>query len=188
MKTHVTRMVWENFSEYPPSKIDELGNRHPPHEVDLSLTQMATNGVLIERTIFREKGLRFDNSYGLTGGGDIEFFQRAKKAGAVLGQTEDTTIIEWEQKSRRGIRAALRKGFQGGTIKTRLDQAEGHSLARCGIGGAWLLMTGFVAVPIHFALGKGVRKALRRTAKGAGILAGLTGYRYGYYRSVRSSN
>jgi succinoglycan biosynthesis protein ExoM len=184
VKSNVLELPREHFGDYDDRAIQELQRSHFSPRRDTGVRKLATNGVLISRRLPDELGMRFDPAFALTGGEDHDFFNRARLNGARLAITYETIAFEWRPESRRNLRAHVRSGFCVGVCTARLRHVEGRSTASCMGRGLRLLMTGLLALPAGIWRASELNKTAKRTAKGAGLLAGLCGCRFEHYRVV----
>ena len=187
MKSSVVLEKVEDVTDLHTKDVSSISQTRLGDSIEKGLKTVATNGVLISRRVFGEMQLTFDPSYSLTGGGDTEYFLRARARGATLGHTHRAVAVEWLPTSRLGLMATLRTGVVRGTTKVRCRHLEGVSAIRCFASGSWFLLSGLVALPVG-TLSRSVRdKAVKRLGKGMGLLATLLGVRYLYYRKVAES-
>jgi succinoglycan biosynthesis protein ExoM len=184
MKSSVRMLPREHFGDYDHRAIQELLRLHVSSRRDTSVKVLATGGVLISRRLFDELGMRFDPDFALTGGEDRDFFYRARLRGARLATTHETIAFEWRPESRRSLRAEVRRGFHGGVGMARLRHFESRSTVSCLGLALRLLVTGLVVLPVRLWRPSKLKSAAKRMAKGAGILAGLCGWRFEQYRVV----
>jgi succinoglycan biosynthesis protein ExoM len=184
MKSKIVGLSREEFARHESEGIEDLQRQFASSRRDTGIKTLGTGGVLIGRRIFEELGLRFDPGFALTGGGDHDYFNRARLRGARLAITHETVAFEWWPENRRDFRAHLRRGFHLGVCSARLRHVENRSAASCLRRGLWFLLSGFVVLPASMWLPRKRRTTARRIAKGAGLLAGLAGYRFEYYRTA----
>jgi succinoglycan biosynthesis protein ExoM len=184
MKSKIVGLSREDFARHEREGIESLQRQFASSRRDTSIKTLGTGGVLICRRIFDELGLRFDPRFALTGGGDHDFFNRARLRGARLAITHETVAFEWWPESRKNFRAHLRRGFHLGVCSARLREVEARSTISCLRRGLWFVLSGLLMLPASIWLSPKRRAAAKRIAKGAGLLAGLAGYRFEYYRTA----
>jgi succinoglycan biosynthesis protein ExoM len=184
MKSSLKGLPREHFARYDQRAIQELLRIHTSSRRETGVMTLATGGVLISRRIFAELQVRFDPGFALTGGEDHDFFHRARLRGARLAVTHETIAFEWWPEDRKNLRACARRGFYLGVCSARLRHVEDRSTASCLVRGLWFLATGLLTMPAGLWLRSKLNSTTKRAAKGAGLLAGLCGYRFEYYRAV----
>lgn len=151
----------------------------------------ATNNLLLDLTQIRRFGLRFDEAFGISGGGDTHFTTGILAHGGRLVWCREAVVSEVVPASRLTRKWLLTRALSYGTTdsRVRLSRAEGvrqraavrlwcwrQGLPRIGVGGArWLLGTALRS-DRHNALG------LQTMLRGAGLVAGSFGYAYHRYR------
>ncbi len=152
------------------------------------MKNVATNNVLIHRSVFNEFKQPFDERFALSGGSDTHFFFRVYNKGYKMVWANDAIVYEWVPSSRANVKWLLRRAYRVGTtlslcerdiypsIKTRLTRI---------IKGFGRVVLGMVSIPITLLLGKHVViQNLRKTYLGAGFLAGIFGKRYAEYKQI----
>jgi GT2 family glycosyltransferase len=184
MKSSVRMLPREHFGDYDHRAIQELLRSHVSSHRDTSVKALATGGVLISRRLFDELGIRFDPDFALTGGEDLDFFHRARRRGARLATTHETIAFEWSPESRSDLLGNVRSGFRSGVCRAHLRHVENRSAASCLRRGLWYLVSGILGLFASIWRPSKLNLTAKRVAKGAGVLAGLCGYRFEYYRVV----
>lgn len=126
--------------------------------------------------------MRFDESFGRSGGEDQEFFSRLHAAGGLIVFSADAVIVETVPASRMQVAWLVKRHFRIGTTLARIDRASGRfmgrllkSLARMANGVAKL------AVSPLGGMGAFV-SGLTQMARGLGGILGLFGARVRIYR------
>jgi hypothetical protein len=156
----------------------------------------ATNNLLLDMTVVRRLGLRFDVDFGLTGGSDTLFTRRLGAAGVPMIWCDEAVVTDRVPASRMTREWVLRRAFRSGNSASRVDltlagsaaarlrarcRAFAHGLPRVAGGAArWLIGT-VVRSARHQAAG------LRTAARGAGMLSGAVGVVYAEYRRAVSA-
>ena len=146
-----------------------------------------TGNLMFRNTLIREHGLRFDLFYNQTGGGDIDFSQRAYACGYRAAWINEAIVVEYLPAERRTLRYRLYRDFSVAATNVH------HHKRRRGILSAWCkyplqslgkYACGLIALPIHLLTRQPERtaKALDKLAAGTGYLAGLIGARPQRYR------
>jgi len=88
-----------------------------------------TGGVLISKDVFRRLGVQyFDETFGLTGGGDKEFFYRLGKKGARFVFDSDAVCYEYYNADRLTHDWAQRRAERIGNAEARLKLKNGDNL------------------------------------------------------------
>jgi GT2 family glycosyltransferase len=80
----------------------------------------STNNVLLKARIFRELGTRFDTRFGLAAGEDLDFFIRAKKAGAVFAFASEAAVLERVPLSRLTLRWRFSRWINFSSVNVKM--------------------------------------------------------------------
>ncbi len=81
----------------------------------------ATGNTLVRRKkVFDDLRLRFDASYGLTGGGDTHLFKRARDGGAKLIWCDEAEVYEVVIENRLNVEWLAKRAFRGGQVYSRI--------------------------------------------------------------------
>lgn len=151
----------------------------------------ATNNLLLDLATIDRLGLRFDDQFGLSGGGDTMFTRTLHARGGTLVWCDEAVVIDIVPASRVTrdwvMRRALRSGSSWSATSIKLASASrarvgvrarltGKGLARLAGGGARV-----VGGAATRSLSRRVR-GMRTVARGAGMLLGAWGYVYAEYR------
>lgn len=155
-----------------PSPIRESGIRY-----------VATNGVWISARLFREMGLRFDETLRFLGCDDTAYFLEAYRRDAKMVATSEVFAQEIVMRDKQSLRWLARRSFRGGVSRATLRLGD-RSRAYYGTSGfAQLLYYGGLAVLLvwHQRLATG---RLLRAIRAAGILWGAIGGTFDEYRRV----
>jgi succinoglycan biosynthesis protein ExoM len=151
-------------------------------------THAATNGVLFKASLVDRMGapLRFDERFGLVGGGDRDFFRRAFHAGARIVWTPEAVSTESVPASKLTFRAQITRTYYGAIVAARQDHSyygliptlKGSAVKTMGalVGGLLAILLAPVAA-LHEERGgrKQLLKGSKRLATAAGIVVGLLG-------------
>jgi GT2 family glycosyltransferase len=113
----------------------ELYRRHPVFEPAYSASgpvQMiyGSGNCLITRIAFDRLGAFFDPRFNFLGGGDTEFFTRAKAAGLRFLWAQDAIVREMVGRERVTPAWILQRGLRIGAINYRIDRLQARSLAK----------------------------------------------------------
>ncbi len=156
-----------------------MGNAEPTGPIDLI---NGTTGVLISAKLLKANDWpTFDAAFGLTGGGDTEWFSRLKSLDARFEWVSDAHVIETVPPSRASLKWFLKRRYRYGIDDIRIDRIHGTSASRLA------LMTqalGFLAlspfyVPLLFTGRRYVW--LGRFARAWGRLCALFGAKFDEY-------
>jgi succinoglycan biosynthesis protein ExoM len=140
----------------------------------------ATGNVLIARHVFPPSGEPFSTAFGLNGGEDTHFFERALRQGHVIVWAEDAVATEKVPLSRMNLRWLLRREYRrGNTLSVclrdlydspvRRARRVGQGLYRIAQGAGLLLVGGVRGRKV-------ATDGLLRMYYGAGLLSGLFGH------------
>lgn len=124
----------------------------------------------------------FDPSFGLTGGGDKEFFTRLAKAGARFAWSRDAVVHERVPASRLTVKALMRRAFGIGGSDYRIDRLHGGAgAARSHLVRSVVLLAAAPMLAPALLMPATRLWLLRRFARAAGRLAAARGHRLRYY-------
>jgi glycosyltransferase involved in cell wall biosynthesis len=161
-----------------------------------AMTEAATNNLLLDLTLIRPLGLRFDEKFGLTGGSDSMFTRLLVARGGVIRWAQDAVVVEQEEAARFTRRWVLMRTFRFGNTAARVDMALAGSRSRRLVARARMCLRGGVRVAGgvgHWAWGTLSRslphraRGLRTAYRGAGMIAGATGYAHDEYGRRRAA-
>jgi succinoglycan biosynthesis protein ExoM len=158
------------------------------------LPAAATNNVMFRTDLVIEKKLRFDITLSLMGSEDVFFFKKLKEGGATIKWSFFPMVIETVPWERITFRAHAKKSFrrgitivESGRLFDRRFKRRKYikkALRRGVIG-----LAKIIAAPVAIAYGhNGVMHAMmsgtRNLSESFGILAGLKGFKYEYYKKT----
>lgn len=148
----------------------------------------ATNNVLINCAALRNvANPTFDDAFGLTGGGDKEFFTRLKKAGVSFAWASDARAFELVPQSRMTTGWILRRNFRIGIDDLRIAKMHEGRLSAARKSAEALAVLAAVPVTAPALLVPRWRlRMLRRWSRAVGRMSGLFGRRYGEYALLRA--
>ncbi|MEM8786019.1 MAG: hypothetical protein AAGF19_09210, partial [Pseudomonadota bacterium] len=139
----------------------------------------STNNVLISKSIFIERGLRFDEGFGLSGGSDTEFFVRSRTEGARFAIAPDALVHEEVPLARLHWRWRLGRIISRSNAQVRIRIKHGgywRSFARYLPRGVWLVLAAIVTLPGLLGPSFTAReRVLKRFGSGVGMLKALIG-------------
>ena len=160
------------------------------HPTGVTVPGAATNNLLLDLATVRILGLRFDESFGLTGGEDTLFTHELVHRGGQIRWCDEAEVIEPVPAGRINRRWVLRRTFRAGTSWARMELAIADGRFFSVRRRVSLLVRGSVKLSIGMLiLAEGVaRRNVARQARGtcvatsyAGMLAGTFGYTYEEY-------
>ena len=112
----------------------------------------ATNNVIFSTKIITEKKIRFDERFAMSGGSDIDFFQKASRSGSILIWTNKALVYEKIPGSRLNLKWQYQRAFRVGAANTYSSVQQrgfGYAVKRYALkilarvlGGPLLLITG----------------------------------------------
>jgi glycosyltransferase involved in cell wall biosynthesis len=145
-----------------------------------------SGNVLISTHVLRESGLRFDESYRLTGGSDIVFFKQVYEAGYRMIWADEALATEWIPKSRATLKWLAMRNFRIGALEVRNFSALRR--LRAGSIGLVRIVVGAACAVALFPFARHLSaKAVRWASYGVGLLYGITGKKFDEYRKVREA-
>lgn len=163
----------------------------PEFHTGTLLNNSPTSNVLIAAAVFKAIP-RFNQQFQLTGGEDTHFFLSARRAGFLIGWSQEAVVYEAVSRKRANLRWILHRGFQGGNSwvlsESLLCTGARFRIARfckaCGH-----IARGLAASALSVFVSRGLAvKHLREVFLGAGMLAGLFGHKYQAYDSAKPSS
>jgi succinoglycan biosynthesis protein ExoM len=88
-----------------------------------------TTSILLSRTVYSQfEGCRFNPSYGLTGGGDKEFFTRLKTLGALFSFSSNAISHEYFGETRLTVDWAKQRSYRIGSADMRIIKDGNNTL------------------------------------------------------------
>lgn len=130
----------------------------------------------------------FDERFQLTGGEDSHFFLRARRAGFKIVWSQEALVSETISHGRANLRWILHRGFQIGNswvlCERSLDGRPQVCFSRF-VKASGHLLIGASTAPLSLFQGRAsLAKSFRKACLGAGMLAGVFGYKYSAYESA----
>ncbi len=150
----------------------------------------ATNNLLLDVRAVADLQLRFDLRYGLTGGSDNLFTRQLVARGGRLIWCAEAVVIDVVPAQRLTRDWVLRRTFRmgNGTALVARDMASTRSgsvatLIRLLGSGVLRVLAGCARILVGVLIGSLAQRAsgARNLARGAGLLAGATGFTYAEY-------
>jgi succinoglycan biosynthesis protein ExoM len=142
---------------------------------------VATCNVLFKTRVFDDGVGGFDETLGLTGGEDSDFFLRVANAGYPIVWIDSAIVHEWNPPTRTRTRWILRRAFNVGNNWAGFKQNLRPS-ARMALRG---LAKGLLLLPVSVVRGRHeVVSSMELVATGVGYLVGKSGLRFERYRKT----
>ena len=146
-----------------------------------------TGNVLVCQKTINKMRKHFDPEFGLSGGGDTEFFHRLNATGAKMVWCDSAVVYEIVPLSRMTIRWLVLRAFRGGQVHSRIYVAHVGFLRR--IPWAMKRLSYFVVaalfLPFSWLGGKSVFvKTLQKMFANMGQLTGHSRFRYNEYKRL----
>lgn len=172
----------------PQWVIDAGFHRRPVYREGELLDYARTSNVLVCAQAVLQHSEPFPPSMALTGGEDTYFFARARSEGHTIRWSSAACVSEYVPVSRARLGWLVRREFRRGSTLSvclrLLSPSPSRALRRAAHGGLQMLV-GLVSLGGAVLTGRtGLTRALRRTAFGAGMLVGLTGWQVPEYRQA----
>lgn len=143
-----------------------------------------TTGVLIATKVVKASDWpQFDAAFGLTGGGDKEWFSRLKSRGARFEWVADAHVVEAVPSSRANLKWLLKRRFRYGIDDIRIARIHGTRAFRFALTASALRL--LALSPLYLPRLFTVRRYywLGRYAQAVGRLAALFGVKFYEYAS-----
>jgi succinoglycan biosynthesis protein ExoM len=160
------------------------------------ITVAATNNLLLDLDVVRRLGIRFDDRYGMSGGGDTHFTRSLVAAGARMIWCDEAVMIDHvpsERLTRAWVLArAQRMGNTEVVIDIDLADTPGQRMSRRlkGLGRGSVRYVGGHAQRLGGRLGRSLpreARGARTAARGRGMLRGAVGHRVHEYERPQPS-
>jgi succinoglycan biosynthesis protein ExoM len=146
----------------------------------------STNNALMTRRVL-DQVPGFDDGFQLTGGEDIHFFLRARRAGFQIVSSDEAVVVERIARDRANLSSLLRLAYRGGNcytlVECSLDDRFSTRLLRLGRA-CGRLCAGAAGMGTSLVRGRiSAVRAMRGFCRGLGMLTALVGVRYQAYKS-----
>lgn len=92
----------------------------PRRSSGLTNAYSGTGNVLLDLAAVRSTAVRFDTTYGRSGGEDTEFFFQLRRAGCSVAWCDEALVWEQVSAERATVRWLLQRSFSGGNIYARI--------------------------------------------------------------------
>lgn len=184
----VTGPALPKFEQGVPDWVIEGGfferERHP---TGTPLPAARTSNVLIRGEVLERCGIRFDETYGMNGGDDSDFFMRLKKQGCSIVWADQAVVEDLVPRSRATapwlLRRSLRVGSSYSVAEGKIYGSHRLKALRLLKGLAHvcrgLAVTVFGVIKLHRVT---VVEGGRSVMLGLGMIGGTTGWLYQEYR------
>ncbi len=178
------------FIESPPAwAVEGRFFESPRRATGTPIDKAATNNVLVRCETLERMDRLFDESLGLQGCDDTEFFRRVAREGHRMVWADDAIVYECIPATRTTLRWLLLRAYRlaNGRGNPELRRLEGVTRSWVFVNGLKCLARGAVSLTLAVALRQGAAArihALLRLAGGMGWLTGLFGLRYREYVRV----
>lgn len=176
----------------PPWMVEDLARRSAKmvRRAEASpKAKLSTRNLIMSVRLADELGLRFDDSFALSGGSDIDFFYRAHLAGAKNLWTNRGRVRETIPRARLELGFQLQRAFRsaaGTTHSRRRIHGVGRTLLRTLPKIVDRLVRGLLLLVTTGLFSRRRRVvALRTLASGVGHVAGLLGITGEQYRRIQ---
>jgi glycosyltransferase involved in cell wall biosynthesis len=178
------------FMEQPPAwAVEGCFFDSPRSATGVSIDKAATNNVLVCCDTLERMDRLFDESLGLQGCDDTEFFRRVARDGHRMIWANDAVVYECIPATRTTLRWLLQRSYRlaNGRGNPELRRLEGVTRSWVFVNGLKCLARGAVHLVLAIVLRRGAVArihALVKLVSGAGWLTGLLGLRYREYARV----
>ena len=160
----------------------------PRYATGQHLQFAGTGNVLIRSALFWQRGLNFNERFGLGGGEDADFSTRAVHTGLKIVWADEAIVYESVPPSRANARWILQRAYRVGNSTTWCEtEMTSRTTARVirAVKGSGRVVQGLLLSLPSLLIGRhALVKALQYVFRGAGMLAGLAGSRYEEYRTT----
>ncbi len=162
-------------------------NSRHDQEGDFGLPKgVATCNVLIKRTVVEALGADgpvFSPDFAHTGGGDKDFFIRARKKSAVFASAHDSIVNRDYEDFRLSLRGLVKRGFKNGCSQMNLTRRHGTraKLREKGAKALLRLPVKVISLPLFIFSKSRLLRQLYRLSKDVGLVYGFTGRTFHYY-------
>ena len=120
--TSLERIVWKGLV-HRQARVERAAKRRWDRGRD-GLVKVVTNNWLVDLSLIRSTGLKFDESLGFSGGSDTLFFRQAKLNGARSGWAPEAFVSEFMPKARLCLVYQFRRGRDHATANYRKKYAQ----------------------------------------------------------------
>lgn len=174
----------EPVFEVPPSEVARqfwIPRMHA--EGPIEVIQSTANCLVSTRDMFKLNWPKFDQSFGLTGGGDTEWFRRIRLRGATFAWSEKASTQETVPASRTTTRWALTRRFRSANQAVRIERLHGNHkwLVKQATRSAARLLMSPLRIPELFTARRS--EVIASWASAAGNLTAIVGIKFREYAS-----
>lgn len=145
-----------------------------------------SNVLLSRRALVGFGNQRFDDAFGLTGGGDKEFFTRLKKRGAIFAWASKAIAYEHVPEARLNTRWILRRNYRIGVDDVRIAlMHEGALSSSRKIAEALIMVAAIPLAAPALLVPRWRLRMMRRWTRAFGRLSAVFGRHYAEYGVLR---
>lgn len=147
----------------------------------------ATDNVIVPARVYRELGIRFDETNPLAGGTDTKYFVEAAAKGVEIYQCVEAVVHEAIPMSRANLKWLAKRKFRAGITDAWKKKKEGRSSYSIGLSSCFRILLDLIkAIVLQLFFRKMKRNYyILKVCKAAGLLAGSAlDLRVDSYKSV----
>ncbi|WP_170785322.1 glycosyltransferase family 2 protein [Ruegeria lacuscaerulensis] len=175
--------VEPRFRTPPPGWVEALNLfRMGPYEQGAALVSAATNNSMADARVIRDRNMRFDTRFNITGGEDEEFFSRMRQSGGVIRAAAQAMVWDDVPENRATLKWLGRRWFRKGNTLGRIALIRRKGVAMRAVKGVGAIGWGCV---MCLCLGFGSKprwyRGLLEIYRGAGMLAALMRVEFAEY-------
>lgn len=152
------------------------------HKTGTRFESASTNNVLFNFSkIVQKQNFWFDESFGLRGGSDSEFFSRVYKSGAIIEWVSGAEVTEVLETERFSLGYFLKRKFRTRNAASHFSGFGPLQWLKSFIRAVWKILAGIILLPFSPIFGSHVSvRNLSRIVEGMGRLLGLFGIHIGW--------
>ncbi|MFT7532339.1 MAG: succinoglycan biosynthesis protein ExoM [Gammaproteobacteria bacterium] len=149
----VAGTVLSEFEVPPPDWMSSLSIYHRKTYPEGPIPMIyGTGNIFLARSFYQHyPGFYFDHAFGLSGGGDAEFFTRLKLKGASFGYSPESISYEFVNESRMTKAWAIQRAYRIGSSEARIFVIHAMSLKKLALQGL-KISTALVLSPLLYIL------------------------------------
>ncbi|RLU01364.1 glycosyltransferase family 2 protein [Ketobacter sp.] len=180
------RVISELPVGLPPEISGLFGKKARP--TGLKLSACATDNVLIPAIVYRDLGLKFDETYPLAGGTDTKYFVEAVSRGIEIYQCAEAVVHEHIPQSRTSLRWLAKRKYRAGITDAWRKKKMGANNLRILLSSLLKIILALLKLVVCAILGRKLNRnqAWLKLSKSVGQIAGLFGRSIDSYRTVDS--
>jgi glycosyltransferase involved in cell wall biosynthesis len=178
--------VEPRYRQTPPTWVEALNLfRMGPYEQGDVLVSAATNNSMVLASVIRDRWLRFDPRFNITGGEDEEFFTRLRAGGGTIRAAAEALVWDDVPENRVSLRWLRRRWFRKGNTLSRIAMIRRKGVKMRAVKSMGAIGWGLM---MCLCLGFGSRArwvhGLLEVYRGAGMMAGLMRFEFAEYSSA----